>query len=121
LLIGAPAMYSGPSMARGAPGLAIGLVLADVEQAIETQAGGDQACLAGCAKPREPLHCGPEFIRADVKFVDRAEQVGDYAIRDRTNPRITLRGLAAEDDVQQLRLVQFCHGDVSVWWVRAKE
>ncbi len=86
--------------ARGPVGGLVGLFLADVDQAVEPQARGDQANLAAGAQAGKPIHAGPELVGLDVEVVDRAEQVRHDALRDLPDPFVARVYLGTVDQVQ---------------------
>ena len=102
--------FDGARRAAGAARLGVGLVGADVEQAVKAQACGDQARLASGAQAREPAGGGPELVGRHIQFVDGLEQVGDDALGELAHACVAGGDLPGVDQLQQLGLGEFGHG-----------
>ena len=98
-------------MARGVPAVrparCVGFVEADVEQAVEAEAGGDQPGLAARGQAGEPVDAGPELVGLDVEVVDGAEQVADDAGGDLVHARVAVGPVRVRDALEQLGLGEF--------------
>src|SRR5262249_9830641 len=94
-----------------AAGAAVSLVGTDVEQAVEAQAGGDEAALPPGAHAPQPVGGAPGRAGAHVQFVDGAEQVGHDARGDGAHALVALGMAAGVDALQQLLDAEFiAHG-----------
>ena len=102
--------FDGARRAAGAARLRVGLVGADVEQAVKAQACGDQARLASGAQACEPAGGGPELVRRHIQFVDGLEQIGDDALGELAHARVAGGHFLGVDQLQQLGLGEFGHG-----------
>ena len=72
-------------------GQALFFVEAEVEEVLETEAGGEQAALVGLADLADVTDGGPELGRGDVEFFDGLEQVAHDALDDGFQARVAGR------------------------------
>ncbi|MCY1237310.1 hypothetical protein D9M72_500000 [compost metagenome] len=89
--------FDGARRAAGQPGAGFGLVGADVQEALQPQAGGEQAQFLGRACLGEVLDALPHFAGAQVEVFDRLEQVRGQAHHHLLHARVG-RALRARGD-----------------------